>query len=168
MPSRADVVAKAREYLLANTPFHHQGRTKGRGIDCVGLPLCIAEDLGISDKEGVPFTRYMYANYDRQPIHDEVLKLFKKHLLEKHIAAPLEPGDILAIRNPTSACHAAIVVSMPSGEWGKPPVLGIIHAYGTDAVAIPRGGTEKIVEHILDFKWRRRIAGVFTFPGVEK
>lgn len=41
----ADIVAAAR--ALLGTPFHHQGRVPGVGVDCAGVPICIARALGL-------------------------------------------------------------------------------------------------------------------------
>lgn len=35
----------ARSYI--DTPYHHQARLKGHGIDCVGLIICVARDMDI-------------------------------------------------------------------------------------------------------------------------
>ena len=42
----SDIVDQARGYL--GTPFLHQGRTR-HGLDCVGLVIRVAHDLGLSD-----------------------------------------------------------------------------------------------------------------------
>ena len=42
-----DVVKAAREWL--GTPFIHQGRVKGVGVDCAGLIIGVAHELGLSD-----------------------------------------------------------------------------------------------------------------------
>lgn len=39
------VVSQARDWL--GTPFRHQGRSR-YGVDCVGLVLCVYQDLGIT------------------------------------------------------------------------------------------------------------------------
>ena len=54
-PIRSRIVATAREYLL--TPFHHQGRKKGVGIDCVGLIACVGHELGILDYDCTDYSR---------------------------------------------------------------------------------------------------------------
>lgn len=41
----AHVVAAAR--VLLGTPFHHQGRSPGVGIDCAGVPIVVARTLGL-------------------------------------------------------------------------------------------------------------------------
>ena len=45
MTSRADVVAAALAWT--DTPFHHQARLKGVGVDCVGLVIGVARELGL-------------------------------------------------------------------------------------------------------------------------
>lgn len=47
-----DVIACARTYI--GTPVIHQGRLKGVGIDCVGLIVCVAKELGINIVEPPP------------------------------------------------------------------------------------------------------------------
>ncbi|MFZ0739057.1 MAG: hypothetical protein WAM96_18315 [Candidatus Acidiferrales bacterium] len=149
---------KAREFL--RTPFAHQGRIKRHGIDCVGLPILVASELGLIDTSGSPFTPTMYGNYPRQPSSDIVLEACRRHLIEKKIE-DMRPGDVLAILNPRWICHSAIV-----GEFRG--ALTLIQAYGTGNIRKPAPrGTEMVVEHGIDFKWRRRIRGCFSYPGVE-
>lgn len=57
---RAAIIAVSRTWI--GTPFVHQGRVKGLGCDCVGIPLCVAEELGANDKDGQPMTSKMYAS----------------------------------------------------------------------------------------------------------
>lgn len=148
MPTRREIQAKAREFL--GTPFAHQGRIKGQSLDCAGLPLLVAEELRIIDRHGDPLTGSLYCNYSPQPQNRMVQDACRKHFIAKNIVK-MKPGDIITVRNPNMPCHVAIV-----SERGG--VLYMIHAYD--------GGTRTCVEHILDFKWKRRIEGVFEFPGV--
>jgi len=140
MATRAQIVECARTYLGA--PFAHQGRSRIFGIDCVGLPLCVGRDLGLPVPD--------YRNYDRQTADDTVLLECRKNLQEIE-SSGMRPGDILCMRTPKFASHTAIVTEL----LGQ---IGIIHAWSLDG---------KVVEHNLDLKWSRRIAGVFLFPGVE-
>jgi cell wall-associated NlpC family hydrolase len=143
----ADVVRRARVYL--GTPFLHQGRVLGRGVDCVGLILSVAEDLQLVDRAGRPFKRSDYHNYGRQPlerfVHDECLAR-----LEKRPLAELKDGDVVSMRVPHLPTHTAIVALRDGVEH-------VIHAYE---------GSSGVVEHILSLPWRRRIVGAFCFPGV--
>jgi hypothetical protein len=156
MPTRGDVERKAREYLW--TPFAHQGRIKGRRgrLDCVGLALCVADELGILDRHGVPLLRWDHANYAMQPLGEEILQICLDRLIEKPRTAAGElprilAGDVLIMRVPSVLSHAAIASTVHGA-------LGIIHGYG--------GGTRLTVEHRVDHKWMRRIDSVFEFPGV--
>lgn len=145
----ADVVRRARVYL--GTPFLHQGRILGRGVDCVGLVLSVAEDLALVDVAGRPFKRDDYTNYGRQPlerfVHDECLARLEK------IERPLElrDGDIVSMRVPHLPTHTAFIALRSGVEY-------TIHAYE---------GSNGVVEHILSLPWRRRIVGAFRFPGVD-
>lgn len=142
MITRAQIIACARTWL--GTPFRHQGRRKGSGIDCVGLPLMVMAELGLID------LREEYANYSSQPVGTLVLDECRRRLIEKPLAE-MSPGDVVCLRAPTVPCHVGIVTYLNGG-------LGLIHAYA--------GGARCVVEHILDGKWRRRIAAVFNVPGV--
>jgi NlpC/P60 family putative phage cell wall peptidase len=145
--TRSQVTAKAREYI--GTPFQHQGRLKGRALDCVGLPLCVLDELGIIDTTGVPFKKTDNANYSSQPqdefVHQEAIRRMISIPFEE-----LQDGDMVTLRVPSIPCHVAIICTTCG-------VRGMIHAYT---------GNGKCVEHVMDKKWRRRIAGCFRFPGV--
>jgi cell wall-associated NlpC family hydrolase len=149
MPTTAAVIGTAREYV--DTRFHHQGRAKGKngGLDCVGLVLCVAEDLGIKDVQGVEFKRGDYPDYSPQPVGRFVHEECRRRLVLKSVK-DMKPGDVVTMRIPTDPCHAAII-----SEHGG--VLYMIHAYQ---------GTERCVEHVLSHQWRNRIVGVFSFPEV--
>jgi hypothetical protein len=80
--TRADVIAAGREWI--GTPFVHQGRVKGVGVDCVGLAIGIAEDLGIlTHDEALALPR------DYRPLPDH---LHMRDLLNKHMEAVWPPS----------------------------------------------------------------------------
>jgi hypothetical protein len=155
LPLRYRIMEQARQYL--GTPFQPQGRLKGVALDCVGLPLCVAEDLGLVDRAGVPMLKSDYRNYSPQPlngfVHDEcVRRLFQ------HNVGELQVGDVLTLRVPRVPCHVAIVSEFCG-------ILHMVHAYeGYATKKLPQG---RCVEHVLTDKWRARIEGAFSFPGVE-
>ncbi len=146
--TRKQVIDCARSYL--GTPFQHQGRIKGKGIDCSGLALMVGEELGIVGRDGRPLCRDLYIGYSRQPMNSIVYEACNRSLILKPIPA-MRPGDVIATRNPALPCHVAIVSEING-------VLYMIHAYD--------GGPRKCFENILDKKWRSRIEGVFSYPGV--
>jgi NlpC/P60 family putative phage cell wall peptidase len=143
MVTRQQIVSEARRWR--GTPFQHQGRLRGVGVDCVGLVLCVARDLGLGD------WCEDYNAYSSQPVSDAVLTECRRRLLEKTVSMTL-PGDVLCFRLPRFGTHVGIV----TGCMGFP---GIVHAYS--------GGPGRVVEHFVDAKWRRRIAAAFAFPGLK-
>ena len=147
---RADIVACARTYV--DTPFVHQGRMKGKGIDCVGLVICVAAELGLQDKLGkVASIEDLPQQYSHMPQGNLTHDTMGQHLHRKGMDA-MKPGDVVTCRFRGATSHAAILGSNEDG-------LTLIHAYSGEA--------ERCVEHPLDEVWKRRIAGVFEFPEVE-
>jgi hypothetical protein len=171
MLDSAAVQECARRYL--KTPFRQRGRELGKGIDCIGVVLCVAEELGILDKNGKPFRADDYPHYANQPFGDELQQECIKRLIVKVNGNPtnplvIKPGDVLSMRMPpeksfrrlfvqdkreTPITHLAIVTSING-------MLGVIHSYNSEGVK------RRVVEHRIDRQWMRRIAGVFAFPGV--
>ncbi len=45
MVTGQNIVDVAKTYI--GTPFHHLGRIKDVGIDCVGIIICVAKELNI-------------------------------------------------------------------------------------------------------------------------
>lgn len=147
--STYQVIECARTFL--GTPFRDRGRAKGRGLDCVGLPLMVAGELGIKDTEGQPIHGQLYTAYSPQPINNIVLDLCAKHLVRVSLQDK-QTGDILVMKVPHAPCHVGIYLGKVNGEdW-------LIHAYA---------GVDKVVEQPIDIKWQRRICAAFRFPGVE-
>ena len=146
MSSRKDIVARARWYVAKKTPFIHQQR-QNHGVDCVGLVLCVAQDLKLMDITGHPFLRSDYPIYQGFNAQQEGYKRFNRKLRTE-----LLPGDVVIMRCPIEACHFGIISE-------RKGVLYLINAINT--------GKFTAVEHILDFKWMRRITDALSFPGVE-
>lgn len=148
MITTAQIISQARKYI--GTPFRHQARVLGLGVDCVGLVLCVAEDLGLHDVNGAPLLRTDYSNYPMEPQRGDVQKecalRFRRELLTN-----IQPGFVVTMKIPIEPCHAGIVSNC--GDE-----LFLIHAYNA--------GPMKVVEHRIDETWLRRITGVFSFPEV--
>ncbi len=106
-----DIVARAKDYL--DTPWKHQARLIGHGVDCAGLFLCVAQDLGISDFET--------NRYSRKPNRQE----FRQAMLEMGCTpiAVAEQGDLLRLAAPKWPVHVGIYEVDSAGiEW-------VIHSY---------------------------------------
>ncbi|MCY1441669.1 putative phage cell wall peptidase, NlpC/P60 family [compost metagenome] len=133
-----EIIAVARSML--KTPFKHQARVPGLGLDCAGLLVCVCQELGvpIEDVQGYgrnPFNGLLEAAIRRQPFLREVPK------------GELQPGDVLLMRFSQAPQHVAIVTD-----------LGIIHAYEHSG---------SVVEHRLADVWRARITHAFRFEGIQ-
>lgn len=131
-----DIQRAARCFL--GTPFRHQGRIPGRGLDCAGVIVCAARALGLAD--------YDVKGYGRLPDGES----FLRHLLaagcEKIKVADARPGDLYLIRFEQDPQHLALVTD-----------IGILHA---------TAGIGRVVEHRLDEAWSARIVAAFRLPGV--
>ena len=144
MVTRSQIAQAAR--ALIGTPFAHQGRIPGIGIDCVGIPLLVGEMFHLSDITGAVIRGADHNRYTAQPHSDVVFDVCTKRLIP---VQEVKVGCVLALNCMTVACHAAIVTA-PLG------FLHFVHA---------NQHLGKVVETPLDAKWRRRIKGIFEFPG---
>lgn len=133
-PAVHPAVAAARAAL--GTPFLHQGRTAGWGLDCAGVLVLAARSMGHTPDEPPA--------YARMP-HDGLLESWvdRQPFLVRIERAAMRAGDLLLMRFAAEPQHLAL--------YADPT---IIHAYQ---------GVGRVVEHRLDDKWRRRIVRVYRF-----
>ena len=132
------MVDYARSWL--GTPFHHQGRVKGRACDCIGIVIKTAQEVLHHPYDGKP-------NYGRIPDVKSLLKECYKWMEPISFEEAL-PGDVLLLRMEEEPCHFGLITDK-----------GVIHAYAKS----PR----KVVEHSLDDIWKKRIVKVFRIPGID-
>ncbi|RMH53206.1 MAG: peptidase [Alphaproteobacteria bacterium] len=144
--SADEVVAIARSWI--GTPYLHQASCRGAGTDCLGLLRGIWRTLYGSEPEAVPpYT----ADWCEPTGREALLEGAGRHL--RRIAPEQKaPGDVLVFRmlDRGPAKHVGILARRDDIET-------VIHAYSGRAVC----------ESPLGAAWRRRIAGVFRFPGIE-
>jgi NlpC/P60 family putative phage cell wall peptidase len=140
--ARREIVEAARSWI--GTPYHHQASRKGSGADCLGVVRGIWRELFGAEPE----TPYAYSGDWAAATGQEVmLAAAGRHL----VPVPIELiglGDVLVfrLRSGTVAKHMGVV-----SDLGR-----MIHAQEGVPVA----------EVNIGPWWRRRIAGVFSFPGV--
>lgn len=138
----ADVVAEARRWL--DTPYQHQARLRGVGVDCAGLLIGVARALGSVSQD------FDIHGYARQPNG----RNFAEHcarLMTPVSAADALPGDVVSIAFGGHEMHLAILADYAHGG------LSIIHALMR---------ARCVVEHRLDDVWLSRIVGWHRLPGV--
>jgi hypothetical protein len=146
--SRIAVVEKAREYI--GTPFAHRGRIKGTALDCVGLLLCVAEDLGLRDKLGRRIRRTDFLNYPEKPGAKIIREQCAGYLTEKSFA-DIQLADIVVFRLGDNPSHFGIISAVASE-------LAFVHAFP--------GSSRGCIEQVLSLNWRSRIVGVYGCPNV--
>ena len=134
----ADIIAAARACL--GTPFAHQGRVVGVGLDCAGLAVVAVRAAGVDVLDFAGYGRtpnkgHLAAAMDAQPMLERVANI-----------ADREAGDIILMRFLGEPQHVGICTG-----------AGIIHAY--EAV-----GT--CCEHDLCAKWAARIVRVYRVKGL--
>lgn len=134
--TREQLISEARSWL--GTPFHHQGRVKGAGVDCVGV---LVKTLSIFNLLTVDNT-----NYSRNPNGDYLIRMCELYFNPIPMDEIL-PGDILVF------------------AWGKEPQhlalytdIGILHAHVR---------VKKVVEHIYDDPWKKRTVAAYRIKGIK-
>ena len=128
----------ARIYL--GVTFRHQGRNPATGIDCIGLLVCAATDLGLA------LADFDSTAYGRDPAHG---------ILEGHLIAACGPalpvsamqaGDIAAIDYKGATRHVGVVGTHPDGGFS------LIHT---------NAAVGHVTEARMDAKWLGRVSGVY-------
>ncbi len=133
------IVEEARSWI--GTRFVHQASLKGVGVDCVGLLVGVAYNLGIIDARAhmrpAPFKAY-----GRLPNPD----LLDRACIEYLEPAPIELGGVLLMRFERDPQHFAIVSCMEPRR--------IIHAFLQ---------ARAVVENGVDELWSSRIVRSYRF-----
>lgn len=142
------VVAEARAWL--GTPFRHQGRRKGEGVDCIGLVVGVGAALGLIDLAGrSDEERRRLATYRRTP-NGFALRRGCDAVLDRIALRAAGAGDVLLFAGHRLPQHLGIV----SDRGGA---AGLIHC---------NAEVGRCVEHRLDESWRARIVQAYRFKGV--
>lgn len=135
MPTDKDILIAARRWL--NVPWKHQGRSRS-GIDCLGLVVLVAKELGIADTDE--------KTYSRRPDGKELLNRFREEMNEIPLTE-IRPGDVLMFADNAYPCHVAFV-SEKHGE------IYIIHAHAT---------RRKVLEERYAYEWPDKARKAFRF-----
>ena len=123
-------ISAARKCL--GTPFHHQGRTPGAGLDCIGLLVVAFRAAGINVRDRI--------DYGRRPDGRSLLAELDAHGFTP--ANEISAGNVLLFRYDRQPQHAALATGPDS----------MIHAFA------PAGA---VVETSIGEYWKRRLVGVY-------
>lgn len=142
MSKRDEVITEALTWL--ETPFHHEARVKGAGVDCANLLVAVYSAVGIVksiDLEHYPADWHLHSGK----------KLFLQVLLQ--YADPVDeplPGDIAMFTYGRQEAHGAIVI-----EWPR----SIIHAWSDiRKVCLSDASSGPLAQ---------RVAGFYRVKGIE-
>jgi len=130
-------IEAARTWI--GTPFIHQGRARGAGVDCLGLVYETARTLGLIDEPWRP--------YSREPAAGMLEETLRACPALKEVYS-IKPGDLLVFRFARDLQHIGIYTGR-----------NIIHAYE------PRG---ECVEHGYCKKWENRHVLSFRFLAFDE
>lgn len=127
------IIATARHCL--GTPFHHQGRMPGVGLDCIGLIVVALRSVGFIVRDRT--------DYGRRPDGKGLVAALIEHgaILQDVIRA----GSVLVFRYDGQPQHVALATSDNS----------MIHSFA------PSG---EVVETVIGDYWKRRLVAVYQFP----
>ena len=143
MTTRTEVVQAARAWL--DTPFHHQARLKGVGVDCVGLVIGVARELGLIAPD------FDVAAYPRTPDGVSLMHLVNLHMRPLSDDEDMQPGDVVVVRFDRDPQHLGILGDYRHGG------LSIIHA-----AAMPG----RVIETRLMFSRSMQFVAAFALPGI--
>ena len=137
--TRDDFITAARGMI--DTPFRHQGRLPGVGLDCAGLIVCAAAACGyaIADRRG----------YGRLPANGMLAQAVTEHC-DRIALADVLPGDLMLFVFRTEPQHLAIVSATA-------PVM-LLHAYSD---------VGRVVENGCDATWQNRLRGCYRLRGAD-
>lgn len=125
----SEIIDHARAWI--GTPFRHQGRRRGVGVDCIGVIISVAHELGI--------TNYDRTNYGRRA-HDRELEWALDWLFPRLDGKPV-PGAILLFQFAAFPQHVGIMTD-----------YGFVHAHGS---------VKRCVEIPFAAKWRSRFVRAY-------
>jgi len=135
---RSKIVELAQSFI--GTPFVHQGRVPGHGLDCVGILAIIGQDLGLMS--------YDETVYPREPDGKRLRLGLEQHYI-RVLLDEVQPGDILLfwIGSNQRPQHVGIRTQ-----------TGLVHAHSS---------LGRVVEHGFSPRWQRQVVAAYKFPGVD-
>lgn len=143
--NRAEVIAEARRWI--DTPFSHQGRTRGLGCDCRGLVGGVAVSLGLVPDSWWAEFDAMFGGYPEQPPPGLMKRACSTFM---QATEDPEPGDVVIMAFLTDAQHMGILTPYRYGG------LALVHSLHGKGVR----------EHRLAPSLASKIVQGFRLPGV--
>lgn len=140
---RADVLAEARTWI--DTPFHHQARVKGHGVDCAQLVVAVGVALGLMPPLSSEETRY-----GRLPNPARMRAVIERYL--DPVRGMPRHGDVLFM----------------GWSAGRPMHLGILTDLHGRGIIHALSDAGKVVETALPSSYEPRIDSWWQYRGIEE
>ncbi len=135
MPQTAQtMIAAAR--ACVGTPFHHQGRCAGVGLDCIGLVIHAARAAGMVVQDRT--------DYGLRPDGQSLARALETHGARR--IDVFDAGDILLFRYDRQPQHVALATSTET----------MIHSFAP---------ARCVVETLISDYWKRRLVGAWRVAG---
>jgi cell wall-associated NlpC family hydrolase len=150
---RRAIVADARTWI--GTPWQHQGRIKGLGVDCIGFVVGAAQASGLVTADQLAS---LPANYGRFPHANLFLRTLREHMIT--VPGPGVSnaliGDFVLVCVANFPWHIGILTDY-NGHGGLGEPFGLIHAViSINSVTEQRFDPSHIKVH-----------SVYRLPGLE-
>lgn len=137
------IVAAARRYL--DVRYYHAGRSE-HGLDCAGLLVVVAHDVGITDYDDVDYARDPPAERLTATLSQFARTIWRRSEEPDLPIGRFEPGDLLQFEILGIPRHAGIAAADERGR------ATMIHAYQ---------GANRVTEHLFDKHWQKRLWAVY-------
>lgn len=134
-----DLVMTARAYL--KVPYLDKGRSKERGVDCVGLVIAAAKERGLSMADNHSYS----AVPNPKTLLDGLLSNCEQTLKKEYL-----PGMIGLVQFHKDVGPTHIVLFTEEG---------ILHSHNR--------GQKMVIEHPFSESWKRRVVATFKINGVQ-
>jgi cell wall-associated NlpC family hydrolase len=149
MTTRADVVIIARGWL--ETPYRHQKKLRGVGVDCIGLIWGVGLEAGVLT---VPADEVRpFLAYSRLPSPKRFMRALE--LFFRRVDGTPQPADI-AVMAWDLEKKLPQHVGLLSDLDGRP---GLIHS---------ESRVGRCVEHGFVGEWPQRVTSWWRYPGIEE
>ena len=128
---------------MLGTPWHHQGRCPGVGLDCIGLIVCAMRAVGVSVDEPV-------VDYPRKMHIGLVTEALMRHGYSPVSVAQMGACDVVILNIEGSPQHAGVITQ------GRPSEVKYVH--------VPAIAGRKCVEEVMSDSTIATIYSAWRMP----
>ena len=151
---RAAVVAEARSWVEARTPYVPHARLKGIGCDCATFILCVYQNIGlVSEVDPGYYSIQAHLHSDDTQYVDTILR-FADEITEQEV----QPGDLALWRVARAFAHGGIVVAWPQA----------IHSMNIHGVIYSDANVDSFLKGRLRRFFRRNFSKLSTTEVTEE